>query len=542
MTAAKFAVWLIEIRSSATFVIVSMGVSMKLCDILSFPGQALYVLTIVSFHSIDNSMKWFSSVGTPISLYGKPWETQGWQRLLDQEKVPYIMKGPKLGDFSEVNIVNGSVLPAFKGQSKGVFILEPELKFFKDSIFIKKVFDDENREFSVHTFGNPKLIAGKPFAGEYRLYEAYCDQVYPLVSQDKNLLTFSANISLLLMGFGFGFSQIERTRDESLLTLYIESTKIMRMMRKVLLEAFFMAGEPYVHFWYYPAGKPSVFLFRQDVDFVDQAGIKSLLEVTRKFGIRGTYFVNMSGEEEYEDEIGCKKLEKPVTPTRKKLLESVLEQGNELASHGYWHDVFLTEDENLKDLALCDKYFREIFGYMPVGYASPGGVWHAALARALDSRKFLYGCNGSLCHQGFPFYPIVDGNKTTTLEVPFDLISDAIFEGDCDDKKLKILLGYYLRTIDSQIERGEPVAIMGHPHCLRGKAASFYARIFQKVIDKGMLVMTVEEWARWWIERESITWEGGKSMEKKSGEVWVETVTKNGRSLVSKAKFDNGLT
>lgn len=475
-----------------------------------------------------------------ISLFGSLAEVGGWRRLLDQEGAPYAYKGTVVDDVSRVNIVVGSAIASLKPSSNNIFILEPGFKFFEGGVLIKNVSDPDLGEFCVHTVGDINLIEGRPFAGKFRLYEAFCDLDYPLVSKNRNNLIFTANVSSLLNAYGFGFRPVEsRLIKDSQLVSWTDNAQILRMMKKVLLEAFSMAEEPYVHLWYYPEGKPSTFLFRQDVDYVDQVGIDALAKVTKKYGIRGTYFVNMSGEEEYEDEVGCKKLKKPITPRRIRYLMPILKEGNELASHGYWHDVFPTKGENLKDLALCDRYFERLFGFKPVGYASPGGVWHWGLAEALEERSFLYACCGCLGHQGFPCFPTVFGRRTGTLEVPFDLISDAIFEDGCDDKKLARLLDYYLNLIDIQIARSEPIAIAGHPHCLRDRALEFYSPVFQKAREKEVAAMTVREWAEWWLARARIPLDKKPAMisNRADDKVWVETVSKKGRSLMSLETF-----
>lgn len=387
-----------------------------------------------------------------VSLFGKKEKVLGWLELFEQERLPFKYKGETLREFSPVNILVGFEIPTkiknFDDDEK-VFILESSHIFKKE----KKSRVDKT----------PKL----------------------LIEQRKNLLIISKNISSLL---------IKNRHDRS---------KISNILRDVLLKAFKLIKLPYVHIWYYPQPCKTIFLFRQDVDFVDEKGVENLIDVTSKFNIKGTYFVNVSGEEEFDEKIGHLKLLKPTTPDRKGVLFKLINQNNEIANHGYWHWVFKDFKNNFQNIKECIWHLYKLLHIKTKGFASPGGEWNKSLAKAIEQNKLLYSSNG-LSDGGLPYYPYVNEQKTKTLEIPFYFFCDASFEQTNFQESHSILRDYYLILIQKNMDNGEPIAILGHPHLIGKYAKSFYLPMFQEIKKLGIPNFTIEEFARWWEKRDKL--------------------------------------
>ena len=267
-----------------------------------------------------------------ISLYGRKEAIVGWRRLLDQEKVPYKYKGDNLENFSDLNIIVDCDTSVVNLPSNRVFIIEPG-------------FDE--RVQPIEIFNYKKGDGRKSNKKETNL----------ITKKDKTYL-FHQNVSKLLAVPFFDFRDIpELSTDESQIQLYTAAAdreKASRFLRQILIDGHHLLGVPYIHLWYYPSDQPSIFIFRQDVDYVDPEGVQALTRVTKDFGVRGTYFINMSGEEEVEDEIGHLKLDKSITIERKELLLPLLSQGNEFANHGYWHWVFDDYEQNVQNIQRCN--------------------------------------------------------------------------------------------------------------------------------------------------------------------------------------------
>lgn len=444
-----------------------------------------------------------------VSLFGSQKDVIGWLRLLEQERVPFQYKGAILKGFSDINILVGFNQEEVKVPSRGVYILEPNLNPWSEkgkTTIVRQIKDEDIGSLNVHCIASLREQQAKTF-GQFQLHEVYCDLGYPVVIQKKNTFIFSTNLSSQLHFQGFGYKRIDNFSDKYLLevhTTLVDKEKILRFLRKILIEAFGLADLPYIHVWYYPTFSSTIFLFRQDVDYVDEEGIKNLSAVTEKYGIRGTYFININGGEEFEDAADYTKLAKPATPERKGVLKKLLTRSNELANHGYWHDVFDNFEDNYKNIKKCSVYLKKLFGIQDKGFAAPGGIWHSELARAIDQRGFLYASNGTLDCGGFPYYPYYAGRKAKTLEIPFNLVGDASFELAFQPSDIKALKKFYLKLVDEQLNNNEPVAIMGHPHLIGKVAGSFFPPLFTRILKLKIPNYNLEEFAQWWKRREKI--------------------------------------
>lgn len=380
-----------------------------------------------------------------VSLFGKKENVLGWLELFEQEKFPFKYKGEVLKDFSLVNILVGFEPPTeireFKKDDKTVFISES----FKASKKEKK----------------------------------------NMVEQKGNLLIIQKNISSLL------------TRNKQ------NRSELLNILKDVLLKAFEIISLPYIYIWYYPQPCKTIFLFRQDVDYVDEKGINNLMNITSRFNIKGTYFVNISGEEEFDEEIGHLKLSKPTTPNRKEALFRLINKNNEIANHGYWHWVFKDFKNNFQNIKKCNWYLYKLFNVKAKGFASPGGDYNKNLAKAIEQNKLWYSSNG-LSDGGFPYYPYSNGQKTKTLEIPFYFFCDASFRQTDFQESRNILKEYYFNLIQKNIKDNNPIAILGHPHLIGKIAEDFYQSIFKKIKNARIPNFTLEEFACWWKKREKL--------------------------------------
>lgn len=448
-------------------------------------------------------------MGFCVSLFGEEHAVAGWQRLLDQEKTPYEYKGTKLKHFSDVNIFAGCNPSSIDFPSDKVVVMEPDPypQGGKDNIVSIQTFLDGNEAIRVHGYARLEHSKGANKRGTFKETELFTEQEYPVIIKSGKTYLLQTNLSTQLTLPAFGFRNIpELSSDASQIQLYttlVDKEKISRFLRNVLIEGFHALGKPYIHLWYYPMPKPTILLFRQDVDYVDSRGVAALFRVTKNHGIRGTYFINMSGEEEVEDDIGHLKLDRPITIERKASLIPLLEADNEFANHGYWHWVFDDVEHNIQNIQRCSQHMLEVFGVHDEGFASPGGTWNYELARAIDRSGMKYSSNITLDNGGFPYHPVYDGKRARALEIPCNPISDVAFDPRPQPEDLRRLQTYYLNYIDEQIRIREPITLFGHPHLSGRSADTFYPPIFEKIQRRGIPVMTYADFTYWWLKRET---------------------------------------
>lgn len=280
--------------------------------------------------------------------------------------------------------------------------------------------------------------------------------------------------------------------------------------REKLIEAFKSLNLPYVHLWYYPINCSSIFLFRVDVDYVYLKGLENIFEVTKKFNIKGTYFVNISGEEEFDEKIGHLKLKTPTTPKRKEILQKILSENNEIANHGYWHYVFKDFEKNYQNITVSNLFLRKLFDIKSKGFAAPGGRINSSLMKAMNQAKLLYSSN-ELSEGGFPYFPYIENKKSKILEIPIYHFCDASFE-PLEKKSNRliplyyqdILRDFYLEYIKQQIKNNKPIGILSHPHFIGKVAKDFFGPIFREIKRLKIPNYTFVQFATWWKQREKI--------------------------------------
>lgn len=172
--------------------------------------------------------------------------------------------------------------------------------------------------------------------------------------------------------------------------------------------------------WYhinYPVVDFSVFDRQEDHQgLVDRT--RKLTDYCQARGIQGTFFV-----------LG-RLLEK-----RPDLGEWIVDQGQELALHGYEHDLLTQKgpDQFKKELERSLKVFREITGTHPLGFRGPSWSINASNLWVLESlesfgfsydssifpvKNFLYGLPAAPSE---PFFPVIRGRKLDLLEVPVSI-------------------------------------------------------------------------------------------------------------------------
>jgi len=293
--------------------------------------------------------------------------------------------------------------------------------------------------------------------------------------------------------------------------IYFFESVFTSSSREKLIKAYKLLNIPYIHLWYYPTPRPSIFLPRVDVDYVYFWGLKNLLKISKKFKIKGTYFLNISGEEEFDEEIGHFKLKKPTTPGRKEIIFKILKENNEIANHGYWHYVFKDFKKNYQNINVCNLFLKKLFKIRNKGFAAPGGEINNSLIKAINQAKLLYSSN-ELSEGGFPYYPYIQNKKSKILEIPVCYFCDASFEL-LENKKVNqtispycqdILRSFYLKYIKQQINNNKPIGILAHPHLIGKVAKDFFGPIFKEIKRLKIPNYTFEEFASWWKRREKI--------------------------------------
>ncbi|KKW12931.1 MAG: hypothetical protein UY48_C0007G0020 [Candidatus Gottesmanbacteria bacterium GW2011_GWB1_49_7] len=383
-----------------------------------------------------------------VSLYGDKSAVLGWQQLFEQEKTPYRYAGTEVTSLSSVNVVTGypeGQIPAKNLASNDqILIVEPQ--------------------------------------GDY--HQTQKTLQHSSIVFDHNITQLPRNASLELLDPRCG-------------------PNTAPMLRQLIVESYHRLNKPYVQIWYYSEPKPTVFLLRQDIDYVDIKATRSLGRLSAKHGIHGTYFVNVSGEEEFDEDIGHLTLEHPTTPDRIEPLSRLISGDNEIGNHGYWHWVFPDVQRNKENIRRAYTFLTGRLHTPVKGYASPGAEWNSELQRALEACHMEYSSDG-LRDGGFPFFPYVSGKFASTLEVPCYVQCDASFEKPDFPALSGIIQDYFLKLITTNLNTHQPIAILGHPDFHGDRLEEFYAPIFRAINKHHIPSMSMGEYARWWKKRQGM--------------------------------------
>jgi hypothetical protein len=233
---------------------------------------------------------------------------------------------------------------------------------------------------------------------------------------------------------------------------------------------------PYVHLWYFPAGKKSLFAFRVDTDGGERWEIDALYDIAREAGIGFSWFLDVRSHENW-------------------LSHFRYMAGQEIGVHCYEHQVFPTLEANIKNISKARRAM-EGAGLRSEGFAAPYGMWNIGLAEAIDQAGFAYSSEFSFAYDSLPLYPETMGIVYHTLQLPIHPVSiGSLRRVGYTEKQMQ---EYYTAVIDRKLSRGEPLFFYSHPTHHSWETVRFlvhYAR------EKGIETATFGEYARWWKRR-----------------------------------------
>jgi hypothetical protein len=169
--------------------------------------------------------------------------------------------------------------------------------------------------------------------------------------QDKNYLDENLKIAFEKVGKGFLYffpftlSNVFSNHKYSRKKFYdkrkelpsedvsnVSKYKFLKIISISLSALFHKIKLPFVTKWYYPNSKKSFFSFRIDTDFCSLEDAKKLYELTLKYKIPTTWFVDTSSKENLQN------------------LYSKLPQNNEVGLHAFRHLIFRSYKENDKNI------------------------------------------------------------------------------------------------------------------------------------------------------------------------------------------------
>lgn len=433
----------------------------------------------------------------------------GWAALLAEEGLPYRVVAEPSGTFPVAVVPGGTA--ATTPPPGGFVVLDgcpsPDVPYVTAPVRWMRSSDGS----LVRTHGVAMLPAAPPtdipdgtpwlvpFVDEHvdrprQRYPAYVE------SGRRVLLPMALGRQLGYRGSGFlPYGDQDAAERVELPLPLVDRHGIGRILVDVLRLAFRRCGLPYVHSWYFPEARRSVLLSRFDVDVLDPEAVLDVGRITRAHGRTATFFVNVGGEEETEDECGPGVLTDTVR-RHGKVLADLAAAGHEIASHGFRHTLFDDRSACLEDLDASLRVLRDDLGLPVDGYGAPGGVWTPVLHGVLNDLGLRYSSELAVGCDGFPFWP--GEGRQGPLQLPISpLIQCQLAVRPDPDSLLETWSRWLARCVD----RAEPASFLLHTQDLAALGTDFYEALLTVADRLGLADLTFAELAGWWRRRADTT-------------------------------------
>ncbi len=430
-----------------------------------------------------------------VGLYGAG--SHGWRRILVQEGLPFATDP----DGSCPIIVSEQAVPDWLESylsGGGVFVLSNanDLDGLLPAGPLMAV-NAMRPATSVHPVVAPclaRVFPGRGF-GEIRLHEdrvtknGIVQDVFPVFAERSVGAGYLIYTGLPLSGLLT--SQGDRLRSFchfSAITervANVDKALVADVMVDMVRAAFAKAPLPYVSLSRFPGQVPSVFILRVDVDGAFDGRTMRLAKAAESSGVRASFFVNAVNCERWAGEL----------PHRG--------SQHELGQHGFVHNLFNSVEENIENLRNGARWLSEHTSVEPRSFVAPRGLWNDALDQALAAEGYAYSSDFGLDFDSLPFR-----TSAGVLQVPVHPYSPERAARYAEERgspapTADAITKHYVRVMEVQQRARRPVHLYGHPEVLGAHADAVVPALAREARSRGLLNMTLEEYARWWTDRES---------------------------------------
>jgi hypothetical protein len=237
----------------------------------------------------------------------------------------------------------------------------------------------------------------------------------------------------------------------------------------------------------FPFPYRSAFNFRVDYDAYDPAGFAAMMAAAAAHADCTSHFVNGAAFASHRD---------------------VLAQfrGLDVGSHGYWHHVYRTEEENLRNLRRGIELLRDA-RITPSGFVAPHGRFHRPLLAAMEKLGITHSSEFGLAYDELPFFP----EASAVLQIPIHPVCLELFlESARRDPAARAeaeaaALEYFVDAARDKYRAAEPMFFYGHPLAPPGSSARVLSVLANTIVDLGAVWRTtLSEFGAWWRVRAGV--------------------------------------
>jgi len=275
---------------------------------------------------------------------------------------------------------------------------------------------------------------------------------------------------------------VERKELPSEIVAKVSKGKIRKILSKILEFLYLQRDLPFVQLWQFPKTWKNLFMFRVDTDHCSTWQALEFHKICKKNNICGTWFVDTVSKE-----------------TLKNAYKKMDDQ--EIALHCRRHLVFHDYKTNLENIKNGLEDLKEV-GIEVTGFAAPFGDWNENLGKVLEKFNFGYSTEFTLDYDDLPFYPYIQGKKSSVLQIPIHPVSTGRLRRShfTDEEKWQ----YFKKFIDRQIALNDPIFIYHHPS---HDQLNLFNKVFEYINSKNINKMNYKEFSNWWKKRLSFQYE-----------------------------------
>jgi peptidoglycan/xylan/chitin deacetylase (PgdA/CDA1 family) len=433
-----------------------------------------------------------------IGLHANGDAAAGWVRVLRQDKLPWdrtdgpdhpiIIFDGALPSWCEAFVERGGVA-VLTGASRADALLGPSVA----ATLTRFRPPDHDHEVALPCLA--RLFDGRG-AGEIRLHQnrkarsGHLADVRPAVLArplgEGWLLFTGLPLATHLVASGDSLRAFTEASNVTERVATVDKADVADTMTWMLEQAFAKLELPFVRMARYPKSAPSIFLFRVDVDGLFGPNCRILAETAEAHGVKASFYFNQRLCEAHPGDLSRDWL-----------------RSHEVGHHADIHDLFDTVEQNTVNLRRGMEWVAQRLGVTTTGYVAPRGLWNPALDRAMAELDHIYSSDFGLDFDSLPFF-----TDSGILQIPVHPFSPERFAIHQEDEGLGppgggAALHHYLTALERQVARRRPAHLYGHPEVLGRMAASVLPPLFDAVARLGLPNMTVEAFARWWLQRDS---------------------------------------
>ncbi|MGA9406318.1 MAG: hypothetical protein WBW71_04215 [Bacteroidota bacterium] len=246
---------------------------------------------------------------------------------------------------------------------------------------------------------------------------------------------------------------------------------------------------PFVHKWYFPEKRETIFTFRVDSDQGSLSEVDDLYNLCNNHSIKTMWFIDTKSHERW--------------------LSRFKDFGHqEIGTHCYDHLTYSSEDKNLQNFSKALSLMNSE-GIHPKGAAAPYGTWNTSIASVFDHIGAGFSSEFGLDYDDLPFFPFVDKKFSPVLQLPIHPICvGSMRRAGYSAGEMK---KYFHSLIDTKIAQREPLCLYHHPthHHL-----DLFGEIFEYIRSKKIDNYSYSEYASWWRKRDETEWTFHYDLEK----------------------------